>query len=93
MSTNLLEMNHIKKQFDGLQVLKDVSIHVDARAGTGYRPTDTRPAALPRPAKSPASAGRCSGCGRWRCRDGLSGRLCGTLSAPRGNTADFCHLF
>ena len=29
MSTNLLEMNHIKKQFDGLQVLKDVSIHVE----------------------------------------------------------------
>ena len=29
VSTNLLEMNHIKKQFDGLQVLKDVSIHVE----------------------------------------------------------------
>ena len=29
MSTNLLEMNHIKKEFDGLQVLKDVSIHVN----------------------------------------------------------------
>ena len=29
MSTNLLEMNHINKQFDGLQVLKDVSIHVE----------------------------------------------------------------
>ena len=29
MSTNLLEMNHIKKQFDGLQVLKDVSINVE----------------------------------------------------------------
>ena len=28
MSTNLLEMNHIKKEFDGLQVLKDVSIQV-----------------------------------------------------------------
>ena len=27
MSTSLLEMNHIKKEFDGLQVLKDVSIH------------------------------------------------------------------
>ena len=25
----LLEMNHIKKEFDGLQVLKDVSIHVN----------------------------------------------------------------
>ena len=32
MSTNLLEMNHIKKQFDGLQVLKDVSIHVEEGA-------------------------------------------------------------
>ena len=29
MSTSLLEMNHIKKEFDGLQVLKDVSIHVN----------------------------------------------------------------
>ena len=29
MSTNLLDKNHIKKQFDGLQVLKDVSIHVE----------------------------------------------------------------
>ena len=28
MSTNLLEMKHIKKEFDGLQVLKDVSLHV-----------------------------------------------------------------
>lgn len=28
MSTNLLEMNHIKKEFDGLQVLKDVSLQV-----------------------------------------------------------------
>ena len=26
---NYLEMNHIKKEFDGLQVLKDVSIHVN----------------------------------------------------------------
>ena len=26
---SLLEMNHIKKEFDGLQVLKDVSIHVN----------------------------------------------------------------
>lgn len=25
----LLEMNHIKKEFDGLQVLKDVSIYVN----------------------------------------------------------------
>ena len=29
MSQIYLEMNHIKKQFDGLQVLKDVSIHVE----------------------------------------------------------------
>lgn len=29
MSISLLEMNHIKKEFDGLQVLKDVSIHVN----------------------------------------------------------------
>ena len=29
LSTSLLEMNHIKKEFDGLQVLKDVSIHVN----------------------------------------------------------------
>lgn len=29
MNTSLLEMNHIKKEFDGLQVLKDVSIHVN----------------------------------------------------------------
>ena len=29
MSTSLLEMNHIKKEFDGLLVLKDVSIHVN----------------------------------------------------------------
>ena len=29
MSTSLLEMNHIKKEFDGLQVLKDVSIRVN----------------------------------------------------------------
>lgn len=29
MSTSLLEMNHIKKEFGGLQVLKDVSIHVN----------------------------------------------------------------
>ena len=29
MSTSLLEMNHIKKEFDGLQVLKEVSIHVN----------------------------------------------------------------
>ena len=29
MSTSLLEMNHIKKEFDGLHVLKDVSIHVN----------------------------------------------------------------
>lgn len=29
MSTSLLEMNYIKKEFDGLQVLKDVSIHVN----------------------------------------------------------------
>lgn len=29
MSTSLLEMNHIKKEFNGLQVLKDVSIHVN----------------------------------------------------------------
>ena len=29
MSTSLLEMNHIKKEFDGLQVLRDVSIHVN----------------------------------------------------------------
>ena len=29
MSTSLLEMNHIKKEVDGLQVLKDVSIHVN----------------------------------------------------------------
>ena len=29
MSTSILEMNHIKKEFDGLQVLKDVSIHVN----------------------------------------------------------------
>ena len=25
----LLEMNHIKKSFDGQEVLKDISIHVD----------------------------------------------------------------
>ena len=29
MSTSLLEMNHIKKEFDGLQVLKDVSAFSD----------------------------------------------------------------
>ena len=29
MSTSLLEMNHIKKEFDGLQVVRDVSIHVN----------------------------------------------------------------
>ena len=33
MSTSLLEMNHIKKEFDGLQVLKDVSIHVNEGEG------------------------------------------------------------
>lgn len=29
MSTTLLKMEHIKKEFDGLQVLKDISLHVD----------------------------------------------------------------
>ena len=29
MSTSLLDMHHIKKEFDGLQVLKDVSFHVN----------------------------------------------------------------
>ena len=29
----LLEMNHIKKSFDGQEVLKDISIHVDAVSG------------------------------------------------------------
>ena len=37
MSTNLLEMNHIKKQFDGLQVLKDVSIHVEEGEVLSFR--------------------------------------------------------
>ena len=29
MSTSLLEMNHIKKEFDGLGVLKDISLSVE----------------------------------------------------------------
>ncbi len=33
---NLLEMKHIKKSFDGLEVLKDISLTVSEGAGIEY---------------------------------------------------------